>query len=236
MKKFLFSIATATLLAGSLSADVSKIDWSNTSLGADVGTTGIGITGVKQLKDYPNWAIRVGAHKYNKNFTTTDNKADYDFDLHLADVQLMADYHPWMSSFKVTVGALYNGNNLDGVITPKNSNYTFNGKVYSFGTNGKISKVDVDVDFDNTIAPFIGIGWDTSFNKADKTWGFTFNLGVAYTGKAKASYTPTYGSGATDADKKEIENNLDAEKKSLQDDLDKYKYLPYISIGFNYKF
>ncbi len=236
MKKILSSIVVASFLATVASADVSSIDWSNTSLGADVGTTGFGITGVKQLKDYPNWAVRVGAHKYSKNFTTTDNKADYDFDLKLADVQLMADYHPWMTSFKVTMGALYNGTDFKGKITPRNSNYTFNGVTYSSGVTGKIARVDTKVDFDNSIAPYLGIGWDTSFNKSEKTWGFTFNLGVAYTGNAKVSYNPTYGSAATVADKQEIKNNLDVEKKSLQDDLNKYKYLPYISIGFNYKF
>ena len=231
MKKILFSVVTATLLAGSLSADSSKIDWSNTSLGADVGTTGIGITGVKQLKDYPNWAVRVGAHKYSKNFTTTDNKADYDFDLKLADVQLMADYHPWMTSFKVTLGALYNGTDFKGKITPRGTSYTFNGHTY---TTGQIGRVDTKVDFDNSIAPYLGIGWDTSFNKPEKSWGFTFNLGVAYTGSAKVSYTPHIVNNNIDKDK--LYKDLDVEKKSLQDDLDKYKYLPYISIGFNYKF
>ncbi len=233
MKKFLSSIVVASFLVSGLGADESKVDWSNISVGADVGTTGIGITGIKQLKDYPKWAIRFGAHKYSKNYTTTDNKADYDFDLNLADVQLMADYHPWMSSFKITFGALYNGTDFDGKVTPRGTTYIFNGHTY---TTSDIGYVDVDVDFDNSIAPYIGIGWDTSFNKPKKSWGFTFNIGVAYTGSAKATYTPTFGSAVSDATKQKILNDLDAEKKSLQDDLDKYKYLPYISIGFNYKF
>ena len=226
MKNILFSIATVTLLAGNVSADVSSIDWSNTSIGADIGTTGYGITGVKQLHDYPNWAVRVGAHKYSKTFTTTDNKADYDFDLDLGDVQLMADYHPWMSSFKVTLGALYNGTDFKGKIKPRGTKFTFNNVEYDVGD---IGNVDTKVDFDNSIAPYIGIGWDTSFNKPEKSWGFTFNLGVAYSGSAKVSYDPKVKTQA-------LLDDLEVEKKSLQDDLDKYKYLPYISIGFNYKF
>jgi len=233
MKKILSSVIVASFVTTVLSADPAKIDWSNTSLGADVGTTGIGITGVKQLKDYPKWAIRFGAHKYSKNYTTTDNDADYDFDLNLADVQLMADYHPWMSSFKVTVGALYNGTDFKGKITPRGTSYTFNGHTY---TTSQIGNVDTKVDFDNSIAPYLGIGWDTSFNKPEKTWGFTFNIGVAYTGSAKVSYTPNISSSVSASDKQKILNDLEVEKRSLQDDLDKYKYLPYISIGFNYKF
>ncbi len=233
MKKILFSVVSATLIVSNLSADSTQIDWKNVSLGADVGTTGIGLTVVKPIDEHPNWAVRVGAHKYSKNFTTTDNEADYDFDLDLSDVQLMADYHPWMTSFKVTLGALYNGTDFNGKINPRGSSYTFNGVTYS---TSQIGTVDTKVDFDNSIAPYIGIGWDTSFNKPNKTWGFTFNLGVAYSGSAKVSYTPTFGSSVPDATKQEILNNLEIEKKSLQDDLDKYKYLPFVSIGFNYKF
>ena len=232
MKKILSSVVVASCLASGLFADASQIDWSNTSIGADVGTTGIGVTGVKQLKDYPKWGVRVGAHKYSKNFTTTDNKADYDFDLKLADVQLMADYHPWMSSFKVTFGALYNGTDFKGKIKPRGGNFTFNGNVYSVNDLGS---VDTKVEFDNTIAPYIGIGWDTSFNKPEKTWGFTFNIGVAYTGSAKVSYTK-HIKNPNNIDLTQLDKDLDKEKASLQDDLDKYKYLPYISIGFNYKF
>jgi len=230
MKKILSSVVVASCLASSLVADVSQIDWSNSSIGADVGTTGIGITGVKQLKDYPKWGVRVGAHKLSKNYTTTDNKADYDFDLNLADIQLMADYHPWMSSFKVTFGALYNGTDLKGKIKPRGTKFIFNGIEYD---TGDLGSVDTKVDFDNTIAPYIGIGWDTSFNKPEKKWGFTFNLGVAYTGSAKVSYTPHI---IKNIDEDKLRKDLDKEKASLQDDLDKYKYLPYISIGFNYKF
>ena len=103
MKKILFSTVAISVLA--MSANASQADFlKNSSLGADVGTTGIGVTYVHQLQEYKNWAVRVGAHKYTKNYTTSDNKANYDFDLKLQDAQLMADYHPWMTSFKWTFG------------------------------------------------------------------------------------------------------------------------------------
>ena len=232
MKKILSSVVVAGFITTAAIADASNIDWSNTSIGADIGTTGIGLTGVKQLGEYPNWAVRVGAHKLSRNYTTTDNDADYDFDLDLGDFQLMVDYHPWMTSFKVTMGVFYNGTDLKGKVTPRGTTYTFNGHTY---TTSDIGYVDVKVDFDNTIAPYVGIGWDTSFNKPEKTWGFTFNIGVAYTGSAKANYTPTFGPLVPANTRQQIIDDLEVEKKSLQDDLDDYKYLPYISIGFNYK-
>jgi len=228
MKKIILSLGVVSLLAVvSLSA---KVDFNDTSIGADIGTTGIGITGVKKLKGYEDkWGVRVGYHQYSKSFNTTDNKADYDFDLELQDFQLMADYHPWNTSFKVTFGALYNGIELDGKITPKGGTITIDDTPY---TTDELGGVKTKVEFANNIAPYIGIGWDTSFYKPKNSWGFTFNLGVAYSGSAKVSYSADYGT----VEKYIIDEKLEVEKKSLQDDLDKYKYIPYISIGANYKF
>ena len=228
MKKIILSLGVVSLLAVvSLSA---KVDFNDTSIGADIGTTGIGITGVKKLKGYEDkWGVRVGYHQYSKSFNTTDNQADYDFDLELQDFQLMADYHPWNTSFKVTFGALYNGIELDGKITPKGGTITIDGTPY---TATELGGVKTKVEFANNIAPYIGIGWDTSFYKPKNSWGFTFNLGVAYSGSAKVSYSADYGAVLKDV----IDEKLEVEKKSLQDDLDKYKYIPYISIGANYKF
>ena len=229
MKKILFSTIVTAVLAVSSQAEINLQD---TSVGADIGTTGIGVTAVKKIKGYEDkWGVRVGYHQYSTNYDTTSDNTKYDFDLDLQDFQVMADYHPWNTSFKITFGAMYNGNDLTGKITPSGTTITIDGKSYSIN---QLGYVDTKVDFDNNIAPYIGIGWDTSFYKPNKSWGFTFNLGVAYTGSAKVSYTPHWGTDTTN--RSEIVDKLEKARVSLQDDLDDYKYLPYISIGFNYKF
>jgi len=228
MKKFLFSTVVVASLAVSSQAEVNLKD---ISLGADIGTTGYGVTAVKKLSGFDDkWGVRVGYHQYSKTYNKTSDNTKYKFDLDLGDIQLMADYHPWNTAFKLTFGAMYNGNELDGKITPNSaSQIIIDGTPY---TSTDLGGVDVKVDFDNTIAPYVGIGWDTSFYKPNKTWGFTFNLGVAYLGSAKVSYSPKYGSVSSAI----IDAKLEKEKASLQDDLDDFKYLPFISIGFNYKF
>ena len=230
MKKILFSSVLVSILSVNALADFNFKE--DASLGADVGTTGIGVTYVKKLKGYENkWGVRVGYHQASLNYDTTDNQAHYDFDLDLQDVQLMADYHPWNTSFKFTFGAMYNGTDLTGKVTPNGgTSYEFNGHTY---TTNDIGYVDVKVDYENDIAPYVGFGWDTSFYKPSKKWGFTFNLGVVYVGSAKVSYSPYIKNAAA---RDQILKDLEVEKKSLEDDLDDYKYLPYISIGFNYKF
>ncbi len=231
MNRFVFSFVVATILGVSSQAGDKFKDF---SLGVDAGTTGIGITAVKKL-DLSNdkWGVRIGYHQYSLSYDTTSDNTNYNFDLDLQDFQLMADYHPFRNSFKITFGALYNGTDLKGKIEPNNTTIVIDGTTYS---TSQLGYVDTEVDFDNSIAPYLGIGWDTSFYKPNNSWGFTFDIGIAYTGSATVSYTPHYGTAIDDATKAEIEDSLERARISLQNDLDDYKFLPYVSLGFNYKF
>ncbi len=230
MRKIILSIGVLSLLSVGVSANNTNDMFEDSSIGIDVGTTGIGGTFVKKIKKYDKWGIRLGYHKYSKNFTDDVDNVHYDMDLDLEDAQFMLDFHPWCNSFKFTFGTLYNGTDLDGKITPRAGNYQLNGHQYSATDVGYIN---TKVDFKNDFAPYIGIGWDTSFYKPKKSWGFTFNIGVAYYGKSKVSYD-AYVNNPTIAN--DLRNDLEVERKNLEDDINDYKYIPYISIGFNYKF
>lgn len=206
-------------------------EFSNISLGSEIGTTGFGFIVVRKLKKYPKWGIRIGAHKYTKNFNDDVNDVHYDMDLNLKDVQFMVDYHPWMSSFKITLGTLYNGTDLDGKITPNtNGVYTLNGNHYN---SNQVGYINSKVEFKNDFAPYIGIGWDTSFYKPKKSWGFIFNIGVAYYGNSKVNFN-AYIKDPNIAN--QIKNDLEKERIDLENDINDFKYIPYVSIGFNYKF
>ena len=144
---------------------------------------------------------------------------------------------------------IINNSNLDGVITPSQTDsnsieFTFNGHRYS---TKEVGSVNTKVDWD-PVAPYVGIGWDTSFDK-DSGWGFTCDLGVAFQGSAKATYSVNYGTALKDnpddtpiekeakaQTRRQIKSDLDEEMNKLQNDLDDYKILPYISFGINYKF
>jgi hypothetical protein len=175
----------------------------------------------------------------------------YNFDVDLHDMMFLADWHPWQGSFKTTAGLMINGTNVEGRISP-NEDSEFGGAAFTFNdveySTKDIGYVDTKVDFD-PIAPYVGIGWDTSFNKT-KGFGFTFDLGIAFQGAARVEYDVAYTelkkTGNESVDKiaqdnrdkliKELNSNLKEEKKILDDELDKYQILPYISIGVNYKF
>jgi hypothetical protein len=256
----------STVLASNLSAQWGHLQESkNISLGANIGgLAGIGIGANVKYKVDDRFAVRAGFDIFSvSDVEIEDEDVTYNFDAKVQDLNLLIDWHPWEGSFRTSAGILVNSSDLDGDITPtvangKNIEFTFNGTKYSYSAD-EVGSIHTVADFD-PIAPYVGIGWDTSFDK-DKGWGFTFDLGVAFTGSMKADYSIKYGE-ALDIDKAtagipdgpekdakiaeikreqkkiedELSKELDKEMVTLQDELDKYKILPFVSIGFNYKF
>ncbi len=252
------------LIASTLLISLSQADfrYQGTSVGLQGAIYGPGGTIKGKISD--NFAIKAGFDTFSINdYEVTDDTTKYNFDLKLEDFMLVSDYHPFAGSFKLTGGMIVNNSVLDGDITPNTRDtdrieFTFNGKDYSYSLDD-LGSIKTKVDFD-PIAPYVGFGWDTSFDKKSG-FGFTFDLGVAYQGAAQASYTLKYGK-ALDIDKatadipdgpvkeakikeikdkqqeikNELESSLDSEMASLQEELNKYEWMPYISIGFNYKF
>ncbi len=252
------------LVAASLMFSLAQADfgYQGTSVGLQGAIYGPGGTIKGKISD--NLAIRAGFDTYSINdYEVEDDTTTYNFDLKLEDFMLVSDYHPFGGSFKLTGGMIVNNSVLDGDITPNTRDtdkieFTFNGVDYSYNLN-ELGSIKTKVDFD-PVAPYVGFGWDTSFDK-ESGFGFTFDLGVAYQGAAQASYSLQYGE-ALDIEKAtadipdgavkdakiaeikaeqqrikdELESSLDAEMVSLQNELDKYEWMPYVSIGFNYKF
>jgi hypothetical protein len=249
--KLLVSAILSTVLVSSASAEWAN--WGkmnqtqNISVGATVGNFGIGANAKYKIDE--QIGVRAGFDIFKvDDYEITDDETNtkYNFDLKLQDFTILGDYHPWSSSFKTTAGLIVNSSSLDGVITPATSQkFEFQGHTYS---TDDIAKVNTKVDFD-PVAPYIGIGWDSSFDKSEG-FGFTFDIGVIYQGSAKVDYSVRYKEIEKTGDEsvdnaaqavrdtliKDINKDLEKEKISLQDELDKYELLPYISIGFNYKF
>ena len=253
MRSFILSSMIVSSLFASTQNGVShELYDMDVSAGGQISLYGIGLNAKVKLNDY--LGVRAGFDKFSKNdieVTTSGDEVDtkYNFDLDLQDILIVGDYHPWKSSFRVSGGMMVNSNKLDGVITPVVKNgqdfeFEFNGHKY---TTNEVGSVNTKVDWD-PIAPYLGIGYDGSFYK-DKGWGFTFDVGVAFSGSANVEYSINYGKSLQDnpndtaieketkaKTREEIKKNLDVEKAKLKDDLDDYKILPYISLGVNYKF
>lgn len=243
-KRLLVSALLASVLFSTHAS--AEVEYLGTSVGGQAGIFGIGANLKGKFTD--TLGVKVGFDTFTyKDYEITDDEVKYNFDVETQDFLATLDWHPYAGSFKTSAGVIVNNSNLVGTITPnmQAQSFTFNDVTYS---TDDIAKVDTEADFD-PIAPYLGIGWDTSWAKKSG-WGFTFDLGVIYQGSAKVDYTVDYapvaetGNVAVDAVAqqaradliKEVNANLAEEKRSLQTELDKYKFLPFIAMGINYKF
>ena len=230
MKKILLS---SVLLVSMVQAEYSGFESQQLSVGAQVGIFGFGLNIKDKMND--TIGVRAGFDMFSiSGVDIGDNELKYeaDYDASIQNYSLLVDWHPWKGSFRTSAGLVLNNSKIEGVITPS-SNLDFEIQGHKFEAKD-VGSIDTLVDFDS-IAPYIGIGGDTSFNKK-KGFGFTYDLGIIFQGSAKIGYTPHFTDSATQTIKDDLTNRLEDEKKSLQDDLDNYKILPYLSIGFNYKF
>ncbi len=219
-------IGFLTVLLFGLTLFISGIgfaDQGGFGLAAKGGTLGAGLEGTMGITETVN--ARVGFNYFPYNYTGTESGVNYKFDLTLLSVPLLFDWHPKGSGFRVSAGAMYNGNKIEGSATASSGTYDINGTSY---TTTDITKLSSDITF-NALAPYVGIGYGNAVGK-DKRWNFVLDLGVAYQGEPSVDITATGPQAAA------AETNIKAEESQLQDALDNFQWYPVIMLGVSYKF
>ena len=166
----------------------------------------------------PNFGVRAGFNYFSYAYDATESDVSYDFELELKSFAVFADWHPFKGAFRLSGGLLINGNGLSGNAKPT-------APVDIGGTDYTLNSIDLDISY-NALAPYLGLGWDTSFGDNDN-WGFAFDLGLIYSGSPEAALSTDPTVSATDIEK---------EKQELQNDLDSLKWWPVISAGLVYQF
>ena len=192
-------------------------------LAPKISTLGGGIEIAKAFT--PNFGVRGGLNYFSFNYDTNEDDAKYDLDLELKSIGFFGDWHPFKGSFRLSGGILINGNQFKSKAKPT-APFQINGTSYN------LDAVDLEISY-NAVAPYFGIGWDTTFGNHDN-WGFCFDLGVIYSGAATASLSvlgdPTVITSPS------FLANLESEKASLQDDLNDLEWWPVLSAGLVYQF
>jgi hypothetical protein len=205
-----------TLVACILGAalHVSAFAGENGSVYATVGTGGVGVGYATSVAK--DWAIRgeftgLPSQSFSGSvgdFGTTANlvaKVDWN------TVNLLGDWYPTESSFRVTGGVLFN-----------NSKVTITGS----GTVDTVNatNINTEVKVSDGITPYLGIGYGTRPKDATG-WGFNFDVGLAFN-NPKFSMTAT---GPTEA-------QINTQKAKVEDALKNLKTLPVFGIGISYSF
>ena len=196
-------------------------------LGANVGTLGygpqLGLTLAPNTLD-----MRVAANFLNYSYNTTSNGIKYDGHLKLRSTALLFDWHPFSGMFRLTAGAIFNGNKFDLTGQPQaGQTYTLNGVSYTASTGDQVSAT---VKFPST-APYLGIGWGD--NSVKPGFHFTSDIGVMYQGKPKSSVSiHTTSSAAQPA----ADQYAAQEEQKLNSDLKRFKWYPVVQLGVVYRF
>lgn len=199
---------------------------------ADTGGLGVGVKagslGFGLELNYPvnsKLSLSAGINSYSGSETDTADGIDYDIDVNLQSVSLLAHVHPFSGSFRITGGVMINNNELK-LTASSAATYDIGGTTY---TSAQVGKLGATVDF-NKFAPYVGIGWGYS---PDSGVGFSLDAGVLLQG---APNVDLYSKGGTLSGTPGLQAELAAEEASAEDDLRKFDTLPVISAGLNIRF
>lgn len=219
---------TAGVALGEETANVEEDSDSgiNLALGARISTLGIGPEISIGFSDY--LTTRVSAHwgKFSVDGDTNDVK--YDADMNLASGLATMEWNVFGGGFHVDVGVIAHDNYVEATAKPIAGTFTFNGVTYTTAQAGNVSG---DVDFDNSVAPYLGIGWGNPVDE-DTNWTFFVNLGVVFQGSPDVTLKAT----GTLANDPTFQQNLKLEEEELEDELKNFKYYPVVTLGMTYKF
>jgi len=199
----------------------------DTSLGLRGGTLGGGVELSHAFG--PRTGVRLNADGFNFSQTSTYDNIDYDMKLKLQTVSLLGDWFPFASNFRVSAGAMFNGNKLALKGQPSGGFYTINGTQYN---TAQIESLDATVDF-NKAAPYIGIGYGRAITRG---LSLIIDAGVMFQGSPKSKIDLTCGPLATPAECTLAQSDARAEQSRLDESLHSFKYYPVISLGLAYTF
>jgi len=199
----------------------------DTSLGIRGGTLGGGVELSYALSQRA--ALRLNADGYNRTQSKTHDNIDYDMKLKLQTGSLLGDWFPFANNFRLSAGAILNGNKFTLKGVPTGGSFTINGTTYP---TSQVGSLDAAVDF-NKASPYFGIGYGRPINSG---LSLIFDLGVMFQGSPKSKIDVTCGPLATPAQCAQAQSDAQAEQSRLDESLHSFKYYPVISLGLAYTF
>lgn len=215
-------IAFAALAAGTgLAAGAAE---AQINVGGSIGTTGGSVE--VSTKVLPIVAIRGGYNYFQYEADETYDDVAYTGDLDLTTFGAFVDLHPFGNAFMITGGAYFGDKTLALLATPTTNvqigNQTF--------TPAQVGTLNLNAEMEKT-APFLGLGWDTSFDTPGL--GFKFIAGAMFSGSPQVDLRASGGTLSNDAN---FQNQLTIEEQNLQEDIDAYEIYPVVQIGLTLGF
>ena len=209
-------VAVVATAAGAAHAQVA--------IGGSIGTTGAAVEA--QIQVLPGLQLRGGYNYFQYEADDTYDGVDYTGDLDLNSIGAFVDFHPFGNGFLITGGAFLGEKTLDLLARPAN-NVQIGNQTY---TPAQVGTLGMAADLEDT-APFVGIGWDTTFENPGIA--FKFIAGAMFTGSPQVNLTATGGTLVNDP---AFQAQLVQEEQNLQDEINDYEVYPVVQAGLTLSF
>jgi len=211
-----------------------KTNAGNFGVSAKISTLGLGLDLTYGITDKLNGRFNINGGSLDAS--GEQDGINYDGNLELQSIGGILDYHPTGGEFRLSVGLYKNSNKIDVNSTGiNNSDVEIGGRRYDLSK----ATLNTNVGFKST-APYIGLGWGNAVDSSSK-FSITTDFGILFQGQPEVKLSTTGNvidkQTGTKADVSVLNAELAKEEENLNDsDLKKFKLLPVISLGMNYRF
>jgi hypothetical protein len=193
------------------------------AVGLKVGALGLGAEYTYELNE--RVAFRGALFGSQYGFDQEESGIDYEFDLLWDSLAAGVDFHPTRSPFRLSAGALRNDNRFRIISRPA-SNVEIGDTVY---TPAQVGTLEGSVGFDDT-ALFAGVGWDWS--RDEEFFGLSLDIGLLDQGAPSVTLRGT----GTLLGNPAFEQDIAAEAGQLGSELDDLDLVPFLNVGFLFRF
>ena len=201
----------------------SELTGNGVGFGIIGGSLGLGAE--LSLKLNQNLVLRTSVSGLSPSFGDSFSNISYDLSVDLLSAGLSLDYHPFYNGFRLSGGLRYSEFSIDGSSTVSGT-LEIGNRTYNFSDVGLLK---VNIDSKNHVAPYIGIGYDST-HFADRNLFLGLDIGALYLG----------GSDVTLSAQKNVPGlaaNLGIEAKKIESDVDNIlNFYPVIALSAKLRF
>lgn len=225
VKRYLSLVALSALaFASSASAD--------TAAAVRAGTLGLGLDVNFGLSDRLNFRVGYSAYTYDDEIEDSD--VLYDGELKLSNAQALLDWHAFDGGFRFSFGAVGLGTKVDVVGRPVGGTYEIGDSVF---TAAQVGALRGEVEYGNSVAPYIGFGWGNTVDAEDRIT-FLLDVGAVYGGSPEVKLTAQCGTAAPvgSAQCNQLQSAVSDEEAELEDEGAMAEWWPVLSLGIAVRF
>lgn len=223
MKATLLVVLTALTMTTSV---LGSEDEGRIAVALEGGTLGVGGSVWYSLNK--SFSVTAGYNWLGFDHDVDTSDVNYNGKLRFSNVPLTINWHPFKGMFRVVAGVVILDSHVDVTGEPNaGGTFTINGTTY---TTAQVGTLSGRGEFENSIAPYIGIGW--SKTSLSKGFGFFADIGVMYTGSPEASLSASGPINSVPS----FQQDLAAEVQKVNDEIDVTQVYPVVRLGVMWRF